>query len=87
MVDCVVDLDADDDVEDDVLKAPEVGLKEDLKGVVGSCAVVTSAVVAEAAGVLEVPDLKRDDGDGYDDVSMNAADACQRERECCNSRS
>ena len=79
VVDCIVDLDVDDDVEDDVLTAPEVGLNEDLKSVVGSCATVTSAAVAEAAGVLEVPDLKRDDGDGNDDVSMNAADACQRE--------
>ena len=81
VADCVVDFDVDDNGEDDVLKAPEVGLDEDVKGDVGRCAAVTSAAVAEAGGVLEVPDLKRDDGDGNDDASMNAADACQRERE------
>ena len=46
--DCIVDLDVDDDVEDDVLEAPEIGSDEDVKGVVGSCAAVTSAAVAEA---------------------------------------
>ena len=63
MADCIVDLDVDDDVEDDALEAPEVGLFEDVKGAVGSCAAVTSAAVVEDAGVLDVPDLKRDDGD------------------------
>ena len=52
VADCIVDLDVDDDVENDVLEAPEGDLYEDVKGVVGRCVAVTSAAVAEDAGVL-----------------------------------
>ena len=70
-------MDVSDDIEDDVREAPENGLDDDVKDVVGGSADAAFVAVAE----LEVPDLKDEDGDGSDDVSRGAADARKRERE------